>query len=265
MLAIARAARARHEHADRTFLRRRRARARRFPIASFDVAVSLRVLMHTPRWRVCVDELCRVARSSVVVDYPVGAQRGARCSRWPARSMHALGARDRAVPGVLRPRDRRRASRANGFRIRSMRSPVRAADRPAQGHRIAARSRTASKRVLRAARPARAVRIAGDARRRTVRVLVTGATGFTGGHLARGAGSARATTVRALVARSGAGRATSPRPASNSPSAICATGRRSTRRCDGIDVVYNIAAIYRQAGMSTRRRIARSTPRRSAS
>jgi ubiquinone/menaquinone biosynthesis C-methylase UbiE len=37
---------------------------------SYDLAVSLRVLMHTPRWRQCVGELCRVASHGVIVDYP---------------------------------------------------------------------------------------------------------------------------------------------------------------------------------------------------
>jgi ubiquinone/menaquinone biosynthesis C-methylase UbiE len=37
---------------------------------SFDIAVSLRVLMHTPDWRQCVGELCRVSRHRVIVDFP---------------------------------------------------------------------------------------------------------------------------------------------------------------------------------------------------
>lgn len=41
-----------------------------FPDAHFDAAVSLRVLMHTPDWRRCVGELCRVSRRRVVVDFP---------------------------------------------------------------------------------------------------------------------------------------------------------------------------------------------------
>lgn len=41
-----------------------------FPDAHFDAAVSLRVLMHTPDWRRCVGELCRVARKRVVADFP---------------------------------------------------------------------------------------------------------------------------------------------------------------------------------------------------
>jgi ubiquinone/menaquinone biosynthesis C-methylase UbiE len=41
-----------------------------FADQSFDVVVSFRVLMHTPGWRSCVAELCRVARDRVVFDYP---------------------------------------------------------------------------------------------------------------------------------------------------------------------------------------------------
>jgi ubiquinone/menaquinone biosynthesis C-methylase UbiE len=40
------------------------------PGQSFDLAVSLRVLMHTPNWRQCIGELCRVARRRVIVDFP---------------------------------------------------------------------------------------------------------------------------------------------------------------------------------------------------
>ena len=60
-------------------------------------------------------------------------------------------------------------------------SPVRAADCRAQGDRIPPiLERTAG--VVGAPRPAARVRIAGHDRCRTVVVLVTGATGFTGGH-----------------------------------------------------------------------------------
>lgn len=41
-----------------------------FPDRSFDAAVSLRVIMHTPNWRQCVAELCRVSRDTVIVDFP---------------------------------------------------------------------------------------------------------------------------------------------------------------------------------------------------
>ena len=37
---------------------------------SFDVVVGLRLLMHSPKWRRCVAEMCRVADRLVIVDYP---------------------------------------------------------------------------------------------------------------------------------------------------------------------------------------------------
>jgi SAM-dependent methyltransferase len=66
-----------------------------FPDRSFDAAVSLRVLMHTPDWRRCLGELCRVARDRVVFDYPAlcsaaALQAGAR------RAAAALGSRTEA-------------------------------------------------------------------------------------------------------------------------------------------------------------------------
>jgi ubiquinone/menaquinone biosynthesis C-methylase UbiE len=46
------------------------AHALEFLDRSFDVALSLRVLMHTPQWKRCIAELCRVANRLVVIDYP---------------------------------------------------------------------------------------------------------------------------------------------------------------------------------------------------
>jgi ubiquinone/menaquinone biosynthesis C-methylase UbiE len=46
------------------------AHALRFPARTFDHGVSFRVLMHTPDWRRCLGELCRVTRHRVVVDFP---------------------------------------------------------------------------------------------------------------------------------------------------------------------------------------------------
>jgi nucleoside-diphosphate-sugar epimerase len=81
-----------------------------------------------------------------------------------------------------------------------------------------------------------------------VRVLVTGATGFTGGHLAR-ALAAGGDTVSALV-----------RPGSPGSTALAQSGIRLANgdlrdraaldaAAAGIDLVYHIAAIYRQAGL----------------
>jgi len=82
----------------------------------------------------------------------------------------------------------------------------------------------------------------------TSRVLVTGATGFTGGHLAR-ALAARGERVRVLVrdgARAGDLAAT---PGIE----VCVGDLKDpaarTRAVDRVVTVYNIAAIYRQAGV----------------
>ena len=76
-----------------------------------------------------------------------------------------------------------------------------------------------------------------------MRVLVTGATGFTGGHLARTL-AARGYEVRALV-RGG-------RPAGDAIEHVEGDlrDRDSVRRAvSGVDLVYNVAALYRQAGL----------------
>ena len=41
-----------------------------FPDASFDVVTSVRLLSHMDEWPVLIRELCRVARHSVIIDYP---------------------------------------------------------------------------------------------------------------------------------------------------------------------------------------------------
>ena len=67
------------------------AHALQFADRAFDACVSLRVLMHTPDWRRCVAELCRVARSRVVLDYPAALS---------AASLQALARRVRAAAGA---------------------------------------------------------------------------------------------------------------------------------------------------------------------
>jgi dihydroflavonol-4-reductase len=81
-----------------------------------------------------------------------------------------------------------------------------------------------------------------------VRVLVTGATGFTGGHLAR-ALVGRGDDVRALV-RDGRGAAADLE--AGGVSTIVGDLRDPAaleRATAGVEIVYHIAAIYRQAGL----------------
>ena len=83
-----------------------------------------------------------------------------------------------------------------------------------------------------------------------MKVLVTGATGFTGGHLAQHL-SARGDSVRALVRpRSRAKFDGSPLPAKG---VVAVEGDLTDaaalrRAADGVEVVYHIAATYREAG-----------------
>jgi ubiquinone/menaquinone biosynthesis C-methylase UbiE len=83
--------------------------------ASFDAAISLRVLMHTPDWRRCLAELCRVARARVVFDYP--ATMSAAALQSLARRVAAfLGARTEAYR-VLRDGDVERELARHGFLV----------------------------------------------------------------------------------------------------------------------------------------------------
>ena len=61
-----------------------------FADRSFEVAVCLRVLMHTPEWRRVVSELCRVADQLVIVDYP-SARSAAIIESTVRRLVHSVG------------------------------------------------------------------------------------------------------------------------------------------------------------------------------
>jgi dihydroflavonol-4-reductase len=83
-----------------------------------------------------------------------------------------------------------------------------------------------------------------------VRVLVTGATGFTGGHLARHL-AARGSQVRALVRAAAAPETTQPLAAAGVElvEGDLRDAASLERACAGVEVVQHIAAIYRQAGL----------------
>jgi ubiquinone/menaquinone biosynthesis C-methylase UbiE len=86
-----------------------------FPDRSFAAAVSLRVLMHTPDWRICLRELCRVADDRVVFDYPAACSAAAVQSAG-RRVLAAFGRRVEAYR-ALRAREVTHAVEACGFRI----------------------------------------------------------------------------------------------------------------------------------------------------
>ena len=87
---------------------------------SFDAAISLRVLMHTPDWRQCLAELCRVTRTRVVFDYPAW---------FSAAALQAMGRRVAASLG----------SRTEAYRV--LRDGTVAGELARHGFRVAERHR----------------------------------------------------------------------------------------------------------------------------
>ena len=88
-----------------------------FSDRSFDAAVTLRMLMHTPDWRRCVAELCRVADRFVIADYP-SALSVATLESFARRTSHAFGSRTEPYR-VFRPATIAGAFARNGFRVRT--------------------------------------------------------------------------------------------------------------------------------------------------
>lgn len=115
MLAVARR-RASDERARVTFALGD-AHALDFPDRAFDAAVSLRVLMHAPEWRVCLAELCRVADRLVVFDYPSRSSVARVQALW-RRAVSALGVRTEAY-SVFSDREVADALAQCGFQVRA--------------------------------------------------------------------------------------------------------------------------------------------------
>ena len=86
-----------------------------FPDGSFDAAVSLRVIMHTPNWDTCVGELCRVSRSRVMIDFPAAGSVAWLESAW-RRLIHRLG-RQTEPYRVIREGAVRQAFRRRGLNV----------------------------------------------------------------------------------------------------------------------------------------------------
>jgi 2-polyprenyl-3-methyl-5-hydroxy-6-metoxy-1,4-benzoquinol methylase len=89
-----------------------------FQDRSFDVVISLRVIMHTPRWTDCVGELCRVADQLVILDYP--SSRSIALVQSTARRVLAARGRRTEPYRVFSRRQIEDALGRSGFRIRSV-------------------------------------------------------------------------------------------------------------------------------------------------
>ena len=91
------------------------AHALAFPDQSFDMAVSLRMLMHTIDWRNCLAELCRVARRRIVFDYP--PTWSAPALQVGMRRVMRLAGRNVETYRVISPTSVRSVLAANGFDV----------------------------------------------------------------------------------------------------------------------------------------------------
>jgi SAM-dependent methyltransferase len=89
-----------------------------FADRSFDVVVSLRVLMHSPDWSRAVGELCRVAQRLVIVDYP-SARSFAAIESWWRGMAQRVGRRTEAYR-VFTDRTIADSFAVHGFRVRSV-------------------------------------------------------------------------------------------------------------------------------------------------
>jgi ubiquinone/menaquinone biosynthesis C-methylase UbiE len=94
---------------------RQDAHALSFATQVFDYAVSLRLLMHAPDWRRCLEELCRVTRHRVVFDFPALAS--AAAVQAVTRRLTQAAGRQVEAYRVLSFRTVGREVERHGFRI----------------------------------------------------------------------------------------------------------------------------------------------------
>ena len=221
-------------------------------------SICLRVLMHTADWQ-RVSPNCAVCPSGGHHRLSVGEQRrAAGVDRPPAARM-----RRRAHRAVSRVQQTRR-SRARWRGRASASAPCIGSSCCRSASTKCLDPRRFTSCIRRRARPIRPAALFGSpvtlVAERCV-VLVTGATGFTGGHLARTlaaaghecARSSRRSRPRRLAILDRRRRGSSVVPGD------LRDRRPSAAAMQGIEVVYHIAAIYRQAGLPTET-IAPSTP-----
>jgi ubiquinone/menaquinone biosynthesis C-methylase UbiE len=94
---------------------RQDAHALSFATQVFDHAVSLRLLMHAPDWKRCLEELCRVTRHRIVFDFPALAS--AAAVQAVTRRLTQAAGRQVEAYRVLGFRTVRREVERHGFRI----------------------------------------------------------------------------------------------------------------------------------------------------
>jgi ubiquinone/menaquinone biosynthesis C-methylase UbiE len=94
---------------------RQDAHALSFATQVFDHAVSLRLLMHAPDWKRCLEELCRVTRHRIVFDFPALAS--AAAVQAVTRRLTQAAGRQVEAYRVLSFRTVRREVERHGFRI----------------------------------------------------------------------------------------------------------------------------------------------------
>jgi ubiquinone/menaquinone biosynthesis C-methylase UbiE len=84
----------------------------------FDAVVAFRLLMHTPEWKRCLGEMCRVSDRLVIIDYP-SASSFALFESMARRVAHAVGLRTEPYRVFSRGAIAATLDQ-NGYRIRSM-------------------------------------------------------------------------------------------------------------------------------------------------